>query len=126
MNALRRCLALIPLALLAACGGGGDDGPTGGAPSSAAAATGAVVFKLNLSTCNASRNMRFFISGKQVGSETLLGGQSSHAYSATAGAHEWAADVIDVTGRQTTSWLGRVSVPAGGQIELLLDCPVKR
>ncbi len=122
MNALRRCLAMAPLVLLAACGGGGDDGPA----ASTAAATGTVVFKLSATTCNASRNMRFFISGKQVGNETLLGGQSSHAYTANAGANEWAADVIDVTGRQTTSWLGRVTVPAGGQADLLLDCPVKR
>jgi hypothetical protein len=123
-------LALSSLLLLAACGGGGDAGPGpglgGGGGGSAAAATGSVVFKLSLSSCNASRNMRFFISGKQVGNETLFGGESSHAYTANAGANEWAADVIDVSGRQTASWLGRVTVPAGGQADVLLECQLKR
>ena len=136
MNTLRRCLALASLALLAACGGGGDAGPaagpaaTGGAAAGGAtaapAATGTVTFKLSASTCNGSQNMRFFISGKQVGNETLLGGQTSRAYATNAGAHEWAADVIDVAGRQTISWLGRVDVPAAGQADLLLACPLKR
>lgn len=135
MNHLRRSLALLPLVLLAACGGGGDAGPApapgtaggaGGGSAGAGATTGTVVFKLNASTCNSSRNMRFFITGKQVGAETLLGGQSSRAYAANAGANEWAADAIDVAGRQTGSWLGRVTVPAGGQVELLLDCQLKR
>ena len=133
MNALRHCFFLAPLVLLAACGGGGSDGPVAAAgndpaagTTGPAASTGTVVFKLNVSTCNSSRNMRFFISGKLVGNETLSGGQSSHAYPANTGANEWAADVIDVAGRQTTSWLGRVNVPAGGRADLLLDCPVKR
>ena len=117
-----------PLVLLAACGGWGDDGPVAGAGGGAtgtAAATGTVVFKLSATSCNASRNMRFFISGKQIGNETLLGRQSSHAYAANAGAHAWAADAIDVAGRQTDSWLGRVNVHAGGPVGLLLECQLK-
>jgi hypothetical protein len=108
---MRKRLAVIMLAVLAACGGDSGTQPS---------PTGTLIFRLDAQTCTGTGTLNFFLDGTNIGTATISAGQSQSFANQPAGQHIAGASEARIGGYVWPS--ATVMIPVNGTYTQVLSC----